>query len=300
MSDVAAPPATENATVNRYTYSGAALIALAFAGPYLASIFGAGNAYSVGQDFAGTCASLVFLAVIAWLATRNRSDLAMAKARSVVGVLLCLTVFGNMANDARDKAFVKQFLQGGLALQSQFASKSADLGKRFELVALAAYLTPEGLTSPQNVLAGQAALELYRSLLAERDLLSQTYVADSTAIVSSLPAGLRRRAESTFVPLTQANVEMYGLLKTTQTAYADAIGAVFAWAQANAGRVSMSGGKMLFQTEQQQTELTALAKKLQEAENAVNAAADKAQAQMAEAATKHDQSVRAAEAFLAR
>lgn len=294
-------PAAEIAGAKRYTYLGAALIALAFVGPSLATLFGLGNAFSVGQDIARTLGSLALLALIAWLITRNRSGVAKAKARTVVGVLLCITVGNNIANAAKEEALAKQFVRDAIAFQTRHAAKFEDLGKRFEQVTVAQYLTPAGLTSPQNLLAGQAALERYRSLLAERNLLLQTYLAEYTAFVNTLPPGeTRRGAESAIGPSKQATEDLYKLLDKTQTSHADAMGAIFSWAQTNAGKLGLRGEQLLFQTQQQQAELTTLAAKLQEAENTVNAAVSKAQAEMAKAATKREQSMKEAEALLSK
>lgn len=280
MSDVAAPSATESAGIKRYTYAGAALVTLAFAGPDLAAMFGLDNAHSVGLDFSGTLGSLAFFALIAWMVTRNRSSLAQAKARAVVGVMLCLTFIGSISSAIREEFLVKQFMRDTLSLPSRY--DFSDLFVRFEPLRYALYLSPDALTSPQRLLAGQAALERYRSFLAERNLLLQAYVAESTALVTALPAGeIRRRAESSF-PFrlsVQPEIEFNKRFITTQRSYADALGAVFTWAQANAGRVSVSGETMTFQTQRLQTELTTLTTRLQEAESAVRAVEEKAWAE---------------------
>jgi hypothetical protein len=301
MGDVPMPHATERVSAERYTYIGAGLIVLAFGGPALATMFGLGNAFSVGQDLARTLGSLAFLALIAWLVTRKRSDLAKAKARTVVGVLLCITVGNNIANSAKEVKVAKQFVRDAIAFQTKHASKFEDLGARFHKVTVAQYLTPAGLTSPQNILAGQAALERYRLLLAERNLLLQTYLAEYTAFVNTLPPGeTRRGAESAIGPSKQATEDLYKLLDKTQSAQADAMGSIFTWAHANAGKLRLRGEQLLFQTQQQQSELTALAAKLQTAENAVNAAVGKANGDIARAAAKREQSMKEAETFLSR
>ena len=189
MSDVLMSPESDRAATKRWNYIGAGLIALAFVGPSLATLAGLGNAFSVGEDIARTLGALAFFAFISWLIVRKRSDLAESKARTVVGVLLCITVGNNIASAAKEETLAKQFVKDALAFQAQHTARFEDLGRRFDQVTVNQYVTPEGLTSSANVAAGVAALERYRSLLQERNLLLQTYMAEYVAFVGKLPPG---------------------------------------------------------------------------------------------------------------
>lgn len=68
------------------------------------------------------------------------------------------------------------------------------------------------------------------------------------------------------------------MMDKVQGEHAAALGVVLAWAQANAGEIGMCNGQKLLTNAAQQQELQALASRLQEAEKAVNDAAQKAQA----------------------
>lgn len=301
MSAVPMSADAERASARRYTFLGGALIALAFAGPALATPFGIGTAYSVGQDLVRTLSALVVAAFISWLITKNRSDLAKAKARVVVGVLLCVSVGTGIADSARDAQLAKQFYRDSISFSELHGAKFDALTKRFEQVNVMPYLTPEGLVSAPRIAAGQAVLERYRSLLAERNLLLQAYLSEYTAFVSALPSGqLRDGAEAGMAPARKATEDLYRILDTTQTAHANAMGAVFDWAQANLGKVSIKGEQMMFQTREQQAELVALGNKLQEAENTVNAAVEKAQGEKARAEAKRSASIKEMEALLGK
>lgn len=294
-------PEVERATTKRWNYIGAALIALAFIGPSLATFAGLGNAFSVGEDMARTLGALAFLALISWLIVRKRSDLSKAKARTVVGVLLCITVGNNIANAAKEEAVAKQFLKDAFAFQAQHAAKFEDLGRRFDQVTVNQYVSPEGLTSATNVAAGVAALERYRSLLQERNLLVQTYLAEYVGFIGKLPPGQARAgAESTLGPNKEATENLYGMLDKVQGEHAAALGAVFAWAQANAGKIGMRNGQLMFTSAAQQQELQALAARLQDAEKAVNEAAQKVQASQAAAIEKNKRLQKEAAEFLAK
>jgi hypothetical protein len=277
-------PESERAATKRWNYIGAALIALAFIGPSLATLAGVGKAFSVGPDIARTLGALAFAAFISWLIVRKRSELAKSKARTVVGAVLCITVGNNIANAAKEETLAKQFVKDALELHARHTAKFEDLGRRFDQVSVNQYVTPEGLTSAANVAAGVAALERYRSLLEERHLLVQTSMAEHAAFIEKIPPGqIRADAESAFGPNKEATEKIHGMMDKVQRARAAALGAVFAWAQANAGKISMRNGQMMFTNVAQQQELQTLALRLQDAEKAVNDAAQKAQVAQAAA-----------------
>ena len=301
MSDVAVSPESERAATKRWNYIGAGLIALAFVGPSLATLAGLGNAFSVDEDIARTLGALAFAAFISWLIVRKKSDLAKSKARTVVGVLLCITVGNNIASAAKEESLAKQFVKDAFAFQAQHTARFEDLGRRFDQVTVNQYVTPEGLTSAVNVAAGVAALERYRSLLQERNLLVQTHMAEYVAFVGKLPPGQARAgAESALGPNKETTEKLYGMMDKVQGEHAAALGAVFAWAQANAGKISMRNGQMMFTNVAQQQELQALASRLQDAEKAVNDASQKAQVAQAAAGEKNKRLQKEAAEFLAK
>jgi hypothetical protein len=294
-------PKDEDASIKRWNYLGAGLIATAFIGPSLATLAGLGNAFSVGEDIARTLGSLAVLAFIAWLVVRKKSDPSKAKARVVVGLLLCITVGNNIANAAREKDLAKEFLQQALTFRAQYVEKFADLGRRFDEVTVAQYLTPEGLTSAASVAAGKAALERYRSLLQERNLLLRTYVAEYTSFVGALPAGqLRAGAESAIGPNKEATESLYKMLDRVQGEHAAAIAAIFDWATANDGKIALHKGQLVFASIAQQQELQALVNRLQAAENEVTIVTSKAQTAQEAALDKDKRLQKEAAEFLAK
>ncbi len=271
-------PDQEQALTKRWNYLGAGLILLAFAGPGLATLAGWGSAFSVGADFARTLGSLFVLALIAWLVTRKKSDLAKAKARVIVGIVLCVVVGNNIARMAKEEDVAKAFVHEALAFQAQHREKFENLDKRFQEVTVAQYLTAEALISPSGVTAGKAALERFRSLLQERNLLLQTYLSESVALISRVPAGeTRAGAESSFGSARETVEKMYKTLDRVQGEQANAIGAILDWAEANNGKLAVHRGELVFSSAEQQQELQALVARLQAAEHEVNAAVDEAQ-----------------------
>jgi len=129
----------------------------------------------------------------------------------------------------------------------------------------------------------------------------QTYMAEYVAFVGKLPPGQARAgAESTLGPNKEATEKLYGMLDKVQGEHAAALGAVFVCAQANAGKIGMRNGQMMFTNVAQQQELQALASRLQDAEKAVNDAAQKAQVAQAAAGEKNKRLQKEAAEFLAK
>lgn len=301
MTTTPLSPADEHTLSKRWNYLGAGLIFIAFIGPSLATMAGLGNAFSVGTDIARTLGSFAFLALIAWLFVRKRTDLSKAKARAVVGLLLCITVGNNIANAFKQEDQAKSIVKQAMTFQAKHAEKFVDLGRRFDEVTVAQYLTLEGLTSTANVAAGKAALEQYRALLQERNLLLQTYLAEAVAFIGSLPAGeARTEAESVFGPNKEATEQLYKMLDRAQSDHAAAMGAIFDWATANSGKIEMRNGQLMFTTTAQQQELQSLANKLEAAENEVNVANEKAQAAQAAAMENNSRLQKEAAEILAK
>ena len=85
-----------------------------------------------------------------------------------------------------------------------------------------------------------------------------------------------------------------------QSEHAAALAVVFTWAQANSGKISMHNGQMMFTNVAQQQELQALARRLQDAEKAVNDAAEKAQVAQAAAGEKNKRLQKEAAEILAK
>lgn len=256
---------------------------------------------SVGEEIPRTLGSLAGLMFVAWLVTRKKNDLAKAKARVVMGIVLCALAGNNIAGVAKEQDVAKAFVREALVFQAQQQEKFERLGARFEEVTVAQYLTAEALTSPAGVAAGKAALEKFRSLLQERNLLLQTYVAESVALIESVPsAEARAAAESTAGPQRVATERLYKMLDRTQGEQAAAIGAIFDWAAANSGDFGASNGQLVFSTVKQHQEFQALVTRLQTAENAVTAAAEEAQNAEAAALEKRARVNEEAAEFLAK
>lgn len=272
-------PGDELASTKRWNYLGTGLIALAFIGPSLATLTGFGSAFSVGEDIARTFGSLAVLMLIAWLVTRKMSDLVKAKAKVMVGIILCVVVGNNIARMAKEVDAGKAFVREALVFQAQQQEKFETFAKRFDEVAIISqYMTAEALVSPDGVAAGKAVLEKYHSLIQEQNNLFQTYLAEAVALIERVPAGTARTAAvSTFGPTRDATEKLYKKISHVESEHAAAIGAIFDWAAANNGKLGVSNGELVFSSDEHRQEIQALVTRLQAAENEAALATEVAQ-----------------------
>lgn len=278
--------------------AGTALIALAFIGPFAAVAFGSYTYFSAGEDVARTAGALLFLAFISWLTTRTRSPLTKAKARFVVGLLLCLTVGTNIARAASAAEDAKRYVREALEFRDQQMAKFTGLGQRFDKVDLSTVLTPQSVATPAGLANSRATLAQYKALLAERDLLLQSYLTAYERFVNErAPDGEARRGAFEIYKTQSAETSaLYQGLGQTQRALASAMEMVLDWGEAQAGRIGIQNGQLLFSTREQQQELASLVAQVGEAEKTVNATVAKAtETQQRAQAQIADQNQRAAE-----
>lgn len=282
--DAVLSPADESAR-KRLTYLGIALIVLAFLGPALGAALGllSLTAFQVGEDSARTAGALLGLSLVSWLVTRKRSKVAQANGRVVVGLLLCITVVTNMVRAEDDVVAAKAFVLEAVKFRDENMATFAKLGERFDKIDLSKVLTPEGVATSAGLASSRAVIAQYRTLLAERNLVVQTYLTRYERFVNDrAPTGATRKsAFESMTESSQATAKLYGELDKTQTALADTLERVLDWGSAQAGRLGVEKGQLLFSTREQQAELQGLIAKVNEAEKVVNevvAAATAAQA----------------------
>ena len=297
MTDATMPVAEPQAATNWWNWGGTALILAGFAVPALmAAGEGAG---AVGTALGRATSNLLVLAFLAWLVVRKKGALSQAKARGAVGILLCLSGIGSIAIELREREELRTFMAQAMALEQRLAPKSADLEKRFQAIDFNAFLTPEGITKPETLAAGEIALQRYRALLEERRLLVKTYAEEAErnahAIASSdVRTGVLKGMRSS----REKNDEVQRLLDTTQTEQAAAIEALLQWARANQGRAQAQGGRLVFQEPVQQQQFAQIVARLSAADKAVEAASRKTEEAMAAARVRREENLKRVQSVL--
>jgi hypothetical protein len=278
---------------------GYALIIVAFVTPFLAASFGRSTAFQAGESLARNLMALLVFALVAWLATTKRSDMAKALARLLTGVLMCLFVGGHLAVAAYEEQRAKQQLREMLAFTARQATAFNDMALRFETVDVNTVLSVENITSPSGLATAKATIAQFRALLAERRLLEKTYLAELDRYLSELPAGdFKAGAMSGIGAGKAATVKLYDDLDRSQTAWADATSAVLDWSTGQSGKLFLQGGQLMFTSVSQKAELTTLINRVGVAEADLNKVLQATAAAQVAAQEKAKENMLAAEKLL--
>jgi hypothetical protein len=222
------------------------------------------------------------------VATRRLPRLALTIG-AVLALVLCIVVIAVVLTGRHQREEQsRQALRDALAVDAQYQAKNAALEQRFAQISFEPYLLPGALVTREGVTGGVVTLRRYRALLAERNSLVTAYAADVGRVVEAIPAGsLQEGAGEGLAPGLEIARQMNAMLEPTQRAHADAIEGLLDWANANQGWFVERDGRFEFQTPKQQTELVALAQKLDAASQRVLARAAEAEAWRARAAGPH-------------
>ena len=272
MTSLAIPLSPDASTLARKLHgAGYVFIAIAFALPFLAIPFGYSTAFQAGESLVYNLLALFVFALIAWLTTRKRSDMAKALAQLLSGILMCLFVFSNFAGAATEEQQAKQQLQKMLEFSAKKSTSFNELAIRFDKVDLNSALTVEGLTSPSGLATAKATVAQFRALLAERRLLVQTYLTELDRYLNELPTGkFKDGAMSSVGSASATTVKIYGDLDRSQAAWADSISALLDWSNGQSGKLFMQGNQLMFTSPSQKAELTELANRVSAAEADLN------------------------------
>ena len=302
MTSLAIKLSPESTRRARHLHSmGFALICLAFALPFLLAAIGKSNAFQAGESLVRNLLALFVLALVAWLATRNRGDMAKAIARLITGMLLILFVGGGIALAANEDELAKAMLKESLAFAAKQSTRFTELGQRFDQVDMNSVVTVNTLTSPPGLATSKATVAQYRALLAERRSLLSSYLSDFERYFATLPPGdFRAGAMSSMGANKAATVKLYGDLDVAQTAWADSISGILEWAEKQTVKLSARGDQLVFKDATQQAELSALVTKLTTTESALNKVIQAAAVQQAAAQDKTKANLAEADKLLAK
>ncbi len=250
---------------------GYALIAIAFAFPFVAIPFGHSTAFQAGESLARNLVALFVFALIAWIVIKRRGDMARALAQLLIGVLMCLLVGSNFAVAITEEQQSKQQLQQMLEFSERHAASFNELAARVDKVDLNSTLSSENITSPSGLATAKATVAQFRALLAERRLLLQTYLTELDRYLNELPSGnFKTGAMSEVAVGRAATVKIYSDLDRNQTAWVEAISAVLEWSSRQSGKLFMKGNQLMFTSVRQKDELTALVNRASEVEDDLN------------------------------
>ncbi len=188
-----------------------------------------------------------------------------------LAVLLATGTYLGVREHAEEKRTMQGFLDSVAAMRQRQGVQEAALQARFTQVNVDQYLQSARLASSSDVAGGRAELVRYRALLVERDRLVDSELAQSHALLNTLPEGRMRddalrgaaKAEARNGPLRSA-------LSQAQTANADAVQAVFDWADRHHAIVHARGATLIVDGAGPLSDLKALEARLGETGQAVD------------------------------
>lgn len=284
-----------------YGRAGTVLIVLGLAIPALATAFGKLTAFEAGNYTARAVGSLLFLALVAWLATRKLGTRAKANGRIVVGVVLCAVVLNNVYSVIQDTEQVKAYLVKAMEMQKAGAAKFQALNERFEKLPISSVLTPENVTTSAGRAAGKATVAQLRALVAERKSVFNTYLTDLQSVVDSLPSATAKRGAMAGMEETlEPTKKIYADLERVQSATADSIDAILNWCAAQGNTLQVRNKQLLFATAVQQAQMQALLAKLDEVAREESKVLAQVQASQVQAAQRLERSQAEVAEFLKR
>ncbi len=199
----------------------------------------------------------------------------MNGALKIIGFGLAALVAAGAYTVARqrveEKHTVQAFLDSIATMKQQQHTQEAALQARFNQIDVDQYMQASKLASSSGVADGRVELARYRALLVERDQLVVTELAQSHALLNSLPEGrLREQALRGAANGEGRNSQLRSTLDHAQVANADAVQAVFDWADRNHAIVHVRGNQLVINGQAPLDELNSLEAHVRETGQAVN------------------------------
>ena len=186
-------------------------------------------------------------------------------------VLVATGAYVGVREQAREKHAMQGFLDAVAAMRQRQGVQEAALQARFAQVHVDQYLQASRFASSGDVAEGRAELARYRALLAERDQLVESELAQSRALLDTLPEGrMRDDAQRGAAKAEARNGPLRSALIQAQAANADAVQAVFDWADLHHAIVHARGTSLIVDGQGPLNDLKALEARLAETGQAVD------------------------------
>lgn len=200
----------------------------------------------------------------------------------VAGLLAaCLSTPGLCADPQRvaDEAAVRSVIDAAGRMHRSLDATYDALLARIARLDIGRHLAPAGLASSDDLRAASADMIRFRALLAEHDRLLADAAAQAHALLESMPEGdLRERTLRNEAPLAERAREARAALFRSQLANADAMQALFDWADRNHASVHLRGQVLAVDGQQKLDELRALEARVDDTGREVQAAAGRLEA----------------------
>lgn len=199
----------------------------------------------------------------------------MNGAMKIIAFGLAALVAAGAYNTVRERAEQKRTLQGFVdsisAIKQRQGIQETALQARFDQIDVDQYMQASRLASSDSIVGGRAELARYRALLVERDQLAASGLTQLHALLDTLPQGeLRDNVARGASRAEASNLKLQSTLGQSQVANADAVQAVFDWADRNHAIVHARGTSLVVDGQVPLSELKALEARVVETGKAVN------------------------------
>jgi len=188
-----------------------------------------------------------------------------------LAVLLATGVYAGLRERAEQKRTMRSLLDSIATMKQQHDTREAALQARFDQINVDRYLQAGKLASSGDIVDGRAELARYRALLVERDKLVDQEQAEFKAMLNALPEGkFREQVLLGAAKAEDGNRKLRAALARAQVANADAVQAVFDWADRNHAIVHARGTSLVVTGQAPLNEFNALEGRVHETGEAVN------------------------------
>lgn len=188
-----------------------------------------------------------------------------------LAALLAAGVYAGLRERAEEKRTMRSLLDSIAAMKQQHDVREAALQARFDQIDVDQYLHADKLATSGGIVDGRAELARYRALLVERDQLVEVEQAEFKTMMNALPQGrFREQVLRGAARAEDGNRKLRATLAQAQVANADAVQAVFDWADRNHAIVHARGTTLIVTGQARLDELNALEGHVHETGEAVN------------------------------
>ncbi len=149
------------------------------------------------------------------------------------------------------------------AMRQRNAVDDAAMEARFGQIDIDRFLKPDEVVQPAEVAAGRAELAKYRATLVDRDRLAQAQLARAHDMLAALPQGEFRDGALQGEAASSGRIRsLRATLTMAQNANADAVEAMFDWADRNHAIIQSRGGHLVVYSPEALADLRAIGERI--------------------------------------
>lgn len=270
-------------------------ILLAFILPFGAAISGLKGDTHPAETIGITAGRFTFLAFISWLLTRKKVAATKAIGHFIIGILLLLLTYADVAKAGPNDEKMNTFKTEALTYVANRDAKFEKLVSQFEKYDLSALVDPKNLTNKGSISKGKEVLSKYKALLEDRKALLRSQFVETEGYIRSRAPSMEiaEKVIAGMNPMMRETLKAYQDDDITQATSITAISDILNWAETQIGKLSVRNSTFVFSSPSQQKEFQKLYDKLKDSavqsetvQNSVNSRLSAVHAQTQIAKTK--------------